>query len=168
LDYLTTHTSPSPIWRGRGFTLCFGDYKKGCTRFAVACDKIYKLLAHGRWFSPASFTTKTGRHDIFEILLKAEITKDCLALPNIRSGKDSLFTRPNRISQDWKKYQAFPAVVAFNQGLPVFPFLVLVMQINCIIHTINLQKYDSFINMGDWWGFLKCFVRKFKYKCSLS
>jgi hypothetical protein len=31
------------------------------------------LLAHGRWFSPgtpASSTTKTGRYDIAEILLK--------------------------------------------------------------------------------------------------
>jgi hypothetical protein len=31
------------------------------------------LLAHGGWFSPdtpASSTTKTGRHDIAEILLK--------------------------------------------------------------------------------------------------
>jgi hypothetical protein len=28
------------------------------------------LLAHGRWFSPASSNTKTGRHDITEILLK--------------------------------------------------------------------------------------------------
>jgi hypothetical protein len=27
-------------------------------------------LAHGRWFSPASSTTKIGRHDIAEILLK--------------------------------------------------------------------------------------------------
>jgi len=35
-------------------------------------DKVYQLLAHGRWFSPgtpASSTTKTGRHDIAEILL---------------------------------------------------------------------------------------------------
>jgi hypothetical protein len=34
------------------------------------------LLAHGRWFSPgtpASFTTKTGRHDIAEILMKAAL-----------------------------------------------------------------------------------------------
>jgi hypothetical protein len=33
----------------------------------------YQLLAHGRWFSPgtpASSTSKTGRHDIDEILLK--------------------------------------------------------------------------------------------------
>jgi len=28
------------------------------------------LLAHGRWFSPGTSTTKTGRHDIAEILLK--------------------------------------------------------------------------------------------------
>jgi hypothetical protein len=47
--------------------------KKGCNRLAPASDKAYQLLAHGRWFSPgtpASSTTKTGRHDIAEILLK--------------------------------------------------------------------------------------------------
>ena len=47
--------------------------KKRCNRLAVASDKVYQLLAHGRWFSPAtpaSSTTKTGRHDIAEILLK--------------------------------------------------------------------------------------------------
>jgi hypothetical protein len=41
-----------------------------------ASDKVYQLLAHGRWFSPgttASSTTKTGRHDIAEILLKAAL-----------------------------------------------------------------------------------------------
>jgi hypothetical protein len=34
------------------------------------------LLAHGRWFSPgtpASSTTKTGRHDIAEILLNVAL-----------------------------------------------------------------------------------------------
>ena len=34
-------------------------------------DKVYQLLAHGRWFSLgilASSTTKAGRHDIGEIL----------------------------------------------------------------------------------------------------
>ena len=47
--------------------------QKGCTRLAVASNEDYQLLAHGRWFSPgtpASSTTKTGRHDINEILLK--------------------------------------------------------------------------------------------------
>ena len=61
------HTSLSPIQRG--FTHCFVNYKKGCTRLAVASDKVYQLLAHVRWFSsgtPASSTTKTGRHDIAE------------------------------------------------------------------------------------------------------
>jgi hypothetical protein len=49
------------------------DYKKGCTRLAAGSDKVYQLLAHGRWFSPntpASSITKTGLHDIVEILLK--------------------------------------------------------------------------------------------------
>ena len=50
--------------------------QKGCTRFAAASDKVYQLLAHGRWFSPgtsASSTTKTGRLDITEILLKVAL-----------------------------------------------------------------------------------------------
>jgi hypothetical protein len=68
LDYLTTHTSLSPIQRG--FAPGFVNYKKGCTRLTAASDKVYQLLAHGQWFSPASSTTKTGRHDIAEILLK--------------------------------------------------------------------------------------------------
>jgi hypothetical protein len=48
-------------------------YKKGCTRLAAASDKVYQLLAHGRWFSqgtPASCTSKKGCHDLAEILLK--------------------------------------------------------------------------------------------------
>ena len=49
---------------------------KGCTRLATASDKVYQLLAHGRWFSPgtpASSTTKTGRHDIAEIRLNVAL-----------------------------------------------------------------------------------------------
>ena len=41
-----------------------------------ARDKAYQLLAHGRWFSPgipASSTTKTGCHDIAEILMKVAL-----------------------------------------------------------------------------------------------
>jgi hypothetical protein len=43
-----------------------------CTRLAAASDKVYQLLAHGRCFSPGTLasSTKTGRHDIAEILLK--------------------------------------------------------------------------------------------------
>ena len=50
--------------------------QKGCTRLVAASDKAYPLLAHGRWFSlgtPASSTTKTGYHDIAEILLKVAL-----------------------------------------------------------------------------------------------
>ena len=71
---LTVHTSLSPI--RRGFVPGFVNYKKGCTRLAAASDKVYQLLAHGWWFSPCtptSSTTKTGRHDIAEILLKVAL-----------------------------------------------------------------------------------------------
>ena len=67
LDYLTTHTSLSPI--RRGFVLSFVNYKKRCSR-------VYQLLAHGWWFypgTPASSITKTGPHDIAEILLKVAL-----------------------------------------------------------------------------------------------
>jgi hypothetical protein len=50
--------------------------QNGCTLLAAASDKVYQLLAHGRWFSPgtpASSTTKTGRHAIAEILLKVAL-----------------------------------------------------------------------------------------------
>jgi len=46
---LTTHTSLSPIQRG--FAPGFVNYNKGCTRLTVASDKVYQLLAHGRWYS---------------------------------------------------------------------------------------------------------------------
>ena len=75
MDYLTTRTSLSPIlWHG--FAPGFVNYKKGCTRLAATSDKVYQLLARGRWFSPgtpAFSTTKTGRHDIVEILLKVAL-----------------------------------------------------------------------------------------------
>jgi hypothetical protein len=47
-----------------------------CIRLAAARDKVYQLLVQGRWFSPgttASSTSKTGRHDIAEILLKVAL-----------------------------------------------------------------------------------------------
>ena len=55
------------------FNIYYLDYSN---KIAAACDKVYQLLAHGRWFSlgtPASSTTKTGRHDIAEILLKVAL-----------------------------------------------------------------------------------------------
>ena len=47
--------------------------QKGCTRLATASDKVYQLLVHGRWFCLASSISKTGRHDIAEILLKVAL-----------------------------------------------------------------------------------------------
>jgi hypothetical protein len=63
------------------------NYKKGCTILAAASDQVYQLLPHGRWLSPgapASSTTKTGRHDIAEILLKVALnTKNQIYLYDI-------------------------------------------------------------------------------------
>jgi hypothetical protein len=41
-------------------------------KLAAANDKVYQLLDHGQVFTPgtpSSSTTKTGRHDLAEILL---------------------------------------------------------------------------------------------------
>ena len=67
------------------FTVCawLGKLQKGRTRLAAASDKAYQLLAHGLWFSlgtTASFTTKTGRHDIAEILLKVVLNTKYLSI----------------------------------------------------------------------------------------
>jgi hypothetical protein len=90
MQHLTTHTSLSPI--RRGFAPGFVNHKKGCTRLAAASNKVYQLLANGRWFSPgtlASSTTKTGRHDIAEILLK-------VVLNTINQIKNKFVKRKNQ------------------------------------------------------------------------
>jgi hypothetical protein len=83
LEYLTTHTSLSPI--RRWFAPSFVNYKR-CTRFAAASERVYQLLAHGRWFSPgtpASSTTKTGRHDISLILINLKDIVISVMLANL-------------------------------------------------------------------------------------
>jgi hypothetical protein len=58
--------------------------KKIKNRMARNQDNVsWVLLAHGRWFSPASSTTKTGRHDIVEILLKV-----ALNTKNLKAGRE--------------------------------------------------------------------------------
>ena len=50
----------------------FCKLQKCCTRLTVASYKV----AHGRWLSPGtlgSTITKTGRHDIAEIMLKVAL-----------------------------------------------------------------------------------------------
>jgi hypothetical protein len=73
LDYPTTHISLSPVRRGfaPGFVIT-----KRVHLTRSASDTAYQLLAHGRWFSPgtpASTTTKTGRNELAEILLKVAL-----------------------------------------------------------------------------------------------
>jgi hypothetical protein len=54
------------------------------------------LLTHGQWFSPgtpASSTTKTGRRDIAEILLKVALSKKSKKEINqLKSSDISIFT----------------------------------------------------------------------------
>jgi hypothetical protein len=72
--FKVTHTSLSPI--RPGFAPGFVNYKKGALDSQPQVIKVYQLLAHGRWFSPgtpASPTTKIGRHHIAEILLKVAL-----------------------------------------------------------------------------------------------
>jgi hypothetical protein len=73
LDYLTTQ---KPITNTAWVRTRLCKLQKGCTRLTAASDKVYQLLAHDRRFSLgtlASSTTKTGRHDIAEILLKVAL-----------------------------------------------------------------------------------------------
>ena len=57
----------------RGFALGFVIYKKGALDSQQQVIKVYQLLAHGRWFSPGTPASPTGRHDIAEILLKGAL-----------------------------------------------------------------------------------------------
>jgi hypothetical protein len=55
----------------------------------AARDKVYQLLAHGRWFSPGipvSSTTKTGGHDIAEILLEEALSTKNQSINRIGSS----------------------------------------------------------------------------------
>jgi hypothetical protein len=52
---------------------CFVNYKKGWTRLAAASDKVYQLLAHGRWFSPDTPALLPPLKLVAMILLKNQI-----------------------------------------------------------------------------------------------
>ena len=112
LDYQIIHTILSPI--RRGFAPGFVNYKKGCTRLAAASDKVHQLLAHGRWFSPgtpASSTTKTGRNDIAEILLKVAL--------NTIYQSINLFNDNFQYFMYNYVYFSFSAKTMIVQGVPV-------------------------------------------------
>jgi hypothetical protein len=69
--------------------------QKGSNRLAGASDKVDQLLAHGRWFSPASSTTKIGRHAITEILLKV-----ALSTKNQPSSKTKIHQAEHRFNRE--------------------------------------------------------------------
>ena len=80
-----SNSSYKPITNTAWVRAQIGKLQKGSTRLAAASDKVYQLFDQGRWFSPgtpASSTSKTGRHDIAEILLK-------VALKEIKIKKNS-------------------------------------------------------------------------------
>ena len=44
---------------------------------STLCERVFQRLATGQWFSPGapiSFTNRTDRHDITEILLKVALS----------------------------------------------------------------------------------------------
>ena len=68
-QFVGSNNSYKPITNTVGVRTQLCKLQKGCTRLAAASDIVYQLLAKGRWFSPgtpASSTTKTGRHVLVE------------------------------------------------------------------------------------------------------
>jgi hypothetical protein len=64
--------------------------KQACTRLAAGSDKVYQLLAHGRWFCPGTpsySTSKTGGLDIAEILLKVAINTNNQINSNLNTSR---------------------------------------------------------------------------------
>ena len=68
-----TNNSYKPITNTAWVRARICKLQKRWTRLSAASDKVYQLLVHGRWFSPASSAAKTGRHEIDEILLKVAL-----------------------------------------------------------------------------------------------
>ena len=93
MDYLTTHTSLSPI--RRGFVPCFVNYKKkgaldsqpqaikftSCLPMVGGSLRVLRLLPR----------TQTGRHDIAEILLKVALKhKNSNQTKHIQDSRNAL------------------------------------------------------------------------------
>jgi hypothetical protein len=74
------------------------------------------LLAHGRWFSPgiaASSTTKTGRHDIVEILLKVALNTKNQSINLYSKLKHVLYS----IKMKNKQYHTVRAIPKSNRTI---------------------------------------------------
>jgi hypothetical protein len=86
----------------------------------------FTLLAHGRWLSPASPTTKTGHHDIAKILLKVA--------PKINEINENYFTTLN---------------CSFKQlyfQISTCQFLILTDMISHIIMMLGVMVFNATFN----------------------
>ena len=75
-SWIISNNSYKPITNTSWVRAQLCKLQKRSTRPTTASDRVCQLLAHDRWFSlgtPASSTTKTGRHDIAEIVLKVAL-----------------------------------------------------------------------------------------------
>jgi hypothetical protein len=76
------------------------------------------LLAHGRWFllgTPASATTKTGRHDIAEILLKVTLNIKNQSINQIVSRSMNIFLDRNEFQRENRSCFAKRADISQNK-----------------------------------------------------
>jgi len=108
----------------------FVNYKNECTR--LASDKVYQLVAHGRWFSPgtpASSTTKSGHHDIAEILLKVALNTK-IQIQNSNSFIHSSHSYSIIFNKD---YQSLHHVFKYSIQAPCHHFI-------SIVHTCTSNK----------------------------
>ena len=92
---------------------------------AATSDKAYQLLAHGRWFSPG---TKTGGHDIAEILLNGVLNTKNQYIHRYYSGSTdecSITTKNNtnkhKIQQNHKNVK--DRVLHVKQKIMLFQIL---------------------------------------------
>jgi hypothetical protein len=76
------------------------------------------LLAHGRWFSPASSTSKTGRHDIAEILLKVALNTKKIN----QSLRKSAFIATLLVSSNFSCSQSVPITTEVTSLIPDVKF----------------------------------------------
>jgi hypothetical protein len=117
LDYLTTHTSLSPI--RRGFAHGFVNYKKGALDSqSQVIDKKFTSYLPMVWFSPVSSTTKTGRHDIAESGIKHQKSNNFFLSVNLCHTSFTVQTvvvlEHLQVKQKCKYYNAHPTHIISN------------------------------------------------------
>ena len=119
--------------------------QKGCTWLTATSDKVYQLLADGRWFSPgtpASSTTKTGRHDIAEILMKVALnTKN-------QSKINYILIRHN--PHTWPQ-------VSYNNSRNVSICLPSIL-ILCVFNSHFCLPESYFVSISPYWYHLYCLL----------